>query len=134
MYDVLIGIDNAEDSRAVAQAKAIADLPSTDDSVTAHLCHVFQENPEGASVHQISAVRRARETLEEAGVNCVHYEASGDPADELLAAADDVDADAVCVSGRKRRPTGKAVFGSVTQDVILGSDRPVFAVPAPKTD
>ena len=134
MYDVLIGIDNAEDSRAVAQAKAIADLPSTDDSVTAHLCHVFQENPEGASVHQISAVRRARETLEEAGVNCVHYEASGDPADELLAAADDVGADAVCVSGRKRRPTGKAVFGSVTQDVILGSDRPVFAVPAPKTD
>ncbi|KDS90328.2 universal stress protein UspA [Halorubrum saccharovorum] len=134
MYDVLIGIDNAEDDRAVAQAEAIADLPTEEGAVTAHLCHVFQDNPEGASVHQISAVRRAREILEEAGISCVHYEASGDPSDELLAAAADVDADAICVSGRKRRPTGKAVFGSVTQDVILGADRPVFAVPAPKSD
>jgi len=134
MYDVLIGIDNAEDDRAVAQAKAIADLPTEGGAVTAHLCHVFQENPEGASVHQISAVRRARETLEAAGINCVHYEASGEPADELLAAAADVDANAICVSGRKRRPTGKAVFGSVTQDVILGTDRPVFAVPTPKSE
>ena len=134
MYDVLLGIDNADDRRAVAQAEAIADLPAAADTVTAHLCHVFQDNPEGASVHQIASVRRARETLEDAGVNCVHYEASGDPADELLAAAADIDANAICVSGRKRRPTGKAVFGSVTQDVVLGTDRPVFAVPAPKRD
>lgn len=131
MYEVLIGIDNTDDRRAVAQAEAVADLPHAADETTATLCHVFRDNPEAASVHQISAVRRARETLEAAGVDCVHYEASGDPADELLAAAADVDANAICVSGRKRRPTGKAVFGSVTQDVILGSDRPVFAVPAP---
>jgi len=134
MYDVLIGIDNAEDDRAVRQAEAIAELPTEEGSVTAHLCHVFEKNPEGASVHQMSAVRRARETLEEAGIDCVHYEASGDPADELLAAAADIDADAICVSGRQRRPTGKAVFGSVTQDVILGADRPIFAIPAPRDD
>ncbi|MFW5916998.1 MAG: universal stress protein [Halorubrum sp.] len=131
MYDVLIGIDNADDGRAVAQAEAIADLPIDPGEVTAHLCHVFRDNPEGASVHQLASVRRTRQTLEEAGVNCVHYEASGAPSDELLAAAADIGADAICVSGRKRRPTGKAVFGSVTQDVILGSDLPVFAVPAP---
>lgn len=131
MYDVLIAIDNADDRRGIAQAEAVADLPCAADEMTAHLCHVFRDNPEGASVHQLSAVRRARETLEAAGVTCVHYEASGDPADELLAAAEEVDANAICVSGRKRRPTGKAVFGSVTQDVILGSDRPVFAVPVP---
>ncbi len=131
MYDVLIGIDNGADRRAVAQAEAVADLPHAADETKATLCHVFRDNPEGASVHQLSAVRRARETLEDAGVTCVHYEASGDPADELLAAADDVDPNAICVSGRKRRPSGKAVFGSVTQDVILGSDRPVLAVPAP---
>ena len=131
MYDVLVGIDNADDSRAVAQADAIVALPTAADEVTAHLCHVFQDNPEGASVNQLSAVRRARERLEDAGVTCVHYEASGDPADELLAGAESVDSDALCVSGRKRSPTGKAVFGSVTQDVILGSDRPVITVPAP---
>jgi len=132
MYDVLVGIDNADDHRAVAQADAIAGLPTAADEVTAHLCHVFQDNPEGASVNQLSAVRRARERLEDADVNCVHYEASGDPADELLAAAESIDADAICVSGRRRSPAGKAVFGSVTQDVILGSDRPVITVPGPE--
>jgi nucleotide-binding universal stress UspA family protein len=132
MYEVLIGIDNEADRRAVAQAEAVADLPHAAEETTAHLCHVFRDNPEGASVHQLSAVRRARETLEADGVTCVHREASGDPADELLAAAADVDANAICVAGRKRRPSGKAVFGSVTQDVILGSDRPVLAVPAPR--
>lgn len=131
MYDVLVGIDNADDGRATAQGDAIADLPAQEDEVTAHLCHVFEDNPEAASVHQIAAVRRARETLVDADVECVHYEASGDPGDELLAAATDIDADAICVSGRKRRPSAKAVFGSVTQDVILGSDVPVLAVPAP---
>jgi len=134
MYEVLIGIDNEANRRAVAQAEAVADLSHAADELTAHLCHVFQENPEGASVHQLSAVRRARETLEAAGVTCVHHEASGNPADELLAAAADVDVNAICVSGRKRSPTGKAMFGSVTQDVVLGSDRPVLAVPAPRDD
>ncbi|WP_280585173.1 universal stress protein [Halorubrum sp. Boch-26] len=131
MYDVLMGVDNVEDKRAVAQAEAIADLPHAAEETTAHLCHVFQENPEGASVHQLSAVRRAREVLESAGVNCVHHEASGDPATELITAAAEIDANVICVSGRKRRPTGKAFFGSVSQDVILGSDRPVLAVPVP---
>jgi len=132
MYDVLVGIDNADEKRAVAQADAIAGLPTAANEVTAHLCHVFRDNPEGASVNQLSSVRRARERLERAGVNCVHYEASGDPADELLAAAEEIEADAICVSGGDRSPTGKAVFGSVTQDVILGSDRPVITVPAPE--
>lgn len=134
MYEVLLGIDNADDRRAVAQADAVLDLPAAAEEVTAHLCHVFQDNPEGASVHQLSSVRRVREKLEEAGVNCVHYEASGNPADELLAAARDIDVDAISVSGRKRSPTGKAVFGSVTQDVILGTDRPVHVVPSPSDD
>ncbi len=74
-------------------------------------------------------MRRAREILEAAGVTCVHHEASGDPASTIVAAAAAVDADATCVAAEKRRPSGKAVFGSVAQDVILSSDRPVIAVP-----
>lgn len=128
MYRVLLGLDDEED-RALAQANAITALPAADEEVTAYLCHVFRDNPEGASVNQLSAVRRARERLESADVTYRHCEASGDPAPELLAAAEEVDADAICLSGRKRTPTSKAVFGSVTQEVMLASDRPVFAVP-----
>ncbi|TKX59567.1 universal stress protein [Halorubrum sp. SS7] len=129
MYDVLVAVGLDDEQRARAQAEAVVGLPGDPDEVTAHLCHVFQDNPEGASVHQLGTVRRAREILEDAGINCVHYEASGDPSEELLAAADDVDADLICVSGRKRSPAGKAVFGSTTQALVLNADRPVLAVP-----
>ena len=131
MYHVLLGVALDDESRAIAQANAVADLPGDPSDVTAHLCHVFQDNPEGASVHQLGTVRRAREVLEAAGVTCAHYEASGDPGEELIAAAEDVDADLICVSGRKRSPAGKAVFGSTTQTVVLNADRPVLAVPGP---
>ncbi|WP_434521882.1 universal stress protein [Halorubrum sp. AS12] len=131
MYNVLLGIGLDDEPRAIAQAEAVVDLPRASDEVTAHLCHVFRDNPEGASVHQIGTVRRAREVLEDAGVDCAHYEASGDPGEELLAAADDVGADAICVSGRKRSPAGKVVFGSTTQALVLNADRPVLAVPGP---
>ena len=131
MYDVLLAIGLDDEARAIAQAEAIIDLPGSPDGVTAHLCHVFQDNPEGASVHQLGTVRRARELLEDAGVDCVHYEASGDPGAELLAAADEVEADLICVSGRKRSPAGKAVFGSTTQALVLNADRPVLTVPRP---
>lgn len=53
----------------------------------------------------------------------------GDPADQILALADSIDARFVVLGGRKRSPTGKALFGSVTQSVILSADRPVVTIP-----
>ena len=49
--------------------------------------------------------------------------AVGNLADEVTEAATDVGADRVVVGGRRRSPTGKAVFGSVAQEVM--SLRPV---------
>lgn len=43
-------------------------------------------------------------------------------ADEILAVADENDCDHVFVVGRRRSPTGKAIFGDVAQSVILGFD------------
>jgi nucleotide-binding universal stress UspA family protein len=40
----------------------------------------------------------------------------------------EVDADLVVVGARKRTPVGKAVFGSVTQSVVLDSPVPVTVV------
>jgi len=52
----------------------------------------------------------------------------GPPTDSILAAADDVDARYLVIGGKRRSPTGKAVFGSVTQSVLLNTDRPVVTV------
>ncbi|PSP80136.1 universal stress protein [Halobacteriales archaeon QS_1_68_20] len=125
MYQVLVAIDGSEE-RALAQADAVVDLADGRDDVGAVLLHVFNDNPEGASVHQIGAVRRARERLEDAGVDVSLAEASGDPAEEILVSAGEVDADLVSVAGRKRSPAGKVLLGSVSQQVLLNADRPVL--------
>ena len=118
---------NADADRAVAQARHVTAVDGVD---RATLLHVFTgDNEAGASVNQVAAVRRAREHIEGADVEVTLREASGDPADEILVAADDVDPDLLVVSGRGRSPTGKAVFGSVSQAVLLRSDRPVLYCP-----
>lgn len=52
----------------------------------------------------------------------------GDPANTIIAEADAVDPRYLVVGGRKRSPTGKALFGSVTQSVILNAECPVVTV------
>lgn len=54
----------------------------------------------------------------------------GDPAEEILDHAQKVDARYIVIGGRSRSPVGKALFGSVTQSVLLDADRPVVTVMA----
>ena len=125
MYEIVAGIDKSE-ARGTAIAEAITEIPIDASQVRVTLLHDFEENPEGASVDQVASIRRAREVLEEAGVEVTLEESSGEPADAILRLADEEDADMIVVAGRKRTPTGKVLFGSVTQSVILGTDRSVL--------
>lgn len=127
MYEIVVGIDQDE-TRARTQAAELLELPLDYDSVHVTLVHDFEENREGASVTQVAAVRRAKELLEEADVDVSLEGTSGKPAAGILEVADAKDADLVVLAGRKRSPAGKALFGSVTQDVILGTDRSVLVV------
>lgn len=52
----------------------------------------------------------------------------GDPVDEILDAAEDLDARYLVVGQRPRSPTSKAVFGSTTQSVVLNASVPVVTV------
>ncbi len=61
----------------------------------------------------------------------VEYEAVGrvgDQRDEILAAAKEHDCDHIFLAGRKRSPTGKAIFGDRTQSVILDFEGAVTVV------
>lgn len=127
MYRILVGIDTDVD-RASAQASTIESLPGAAEEIEATLFHVFQDNPEGRSVQQLDAVRAVADSFDEAGVAYEYYEASGEPASELIRTAEEREVDMICLSGRKQTPAGKVIFGSVTQAVILGTDVPVVTV------
>lgn len=51
----------------------------------------------------------------------------GNPAEEILEYSEEVSAEYIVVSGRKKSPTGKALFGSVVQSILLDADRPVVS-------
>lgn len=54
------------------------------------------------------------------------------PADEILATAEEVSAELIVIGLRRRSPTGKLLFGSTAQSVLLGAECPVLAVKAPR--
>lgn len=75
-----------------------------------------------------TTTRKLAKALDDAGVKYTVRGAVGDHAGEVVATAESVGADRVVVGGRQRSPTGKAVFGSVAQDVMLSAPCPVTFV------
>ena len=126
MYTIVAGIDDDE-ARATAQARTILDMPTAADEFEVVLAHSFVENASGASIAQVASVTRAEDMLEAAGVDVILEESgNNDPADAVIEIAERRGADLVVVAGRKRSPTKKAVFGSVSQKIMLNTDRPVL--------
>jgi nucleotide-binding universal stress UspA family protein len=123
MYTIIAGVDT-DTERARRVAEELTNLPIDDMRVI--LTHLFEKNPEGASIDQVGAARRAKSLLDSHDIDAEFEERSGDPATGVIAVADDYDADLICVAGRERSPAGKAIFGSVTQEIILNTDRPVL--------
>lgn len=52
------------------------------------------------------------------------------PEEDILDVAEHFNADLIVIGLRRRTPTGKAVFGSTSQQVLLRAPCPVLAVPA----
>jgi nucleotide-binding universal stress UspA family protein len=130
MYEILLPVDTNMD-RTREQLGAIQAFPGDADEVSVTILHAFTDNPSGATVGQLSTVRHAEETLEDAGYEVTLSGTSGAAAGAILEAAANEDADLICLGGRKQTPTGKVLFGSVTQSVLLDADRPVLVAPSP---
>jgi nucleotide-binding universal stress UspA family protein len=133
MYEVVLAVDDDEE-RSLASARAVADLPGPSEDRHVTIVYSFLDNPSGASATQIGSVREVEDVLADRGVDFDVAETSGDPADVILEVAGEVDADLVVLGGRRRSPAGKALFGSVTQSVILHADRPVMVAGTSRTE
>jgi len=131
-YEIVLAIDSDEE-RGRAQARTITDLPIAWDDVHVTLLHVFEDRPEPeVSASNVVSVRRVAELLAEHGIETSYADADGNPAAAIESLVAERDADLLVVAARKRSPTGKAVFGSTTQNVILDTDRPVLVCDTPE--
>jgi len=141
MYHVLLPVDGDED-RLDKQLETLRTLPGQDELAVTVL-YVHEEvdtmaDEAGKSVIESvneaigelqglpETIERAADELEAAGTPTDVVETQGKPTDRIIEAADELDANAVLIAGRGRTPVGKAVFGSVTQGVILRGKRPVI--------
>ncbi len=80
-----------------------------------------------------ATIRELEDRLDEAGVEYVVGGAVGDHGESIVGLAEEANADLVIVGGRRRSPTGKAVFGSTAQKVMLSAPCPVTFVRADTT-
>lgn len=125
MYNIIMAVDASEE-RAKAQADKVTKLPLDKDAVKITIVHVFSDNPRGESTSQVGSVRHTADQLENGGYEVEIRGTGGDPSAEILDIAEEIDADLISVAGRKRSPSGKAIFGSVSQSILLQTDRPVI--------
>ncbi|WP_254535666.1 universal stress protein [Halomarina litorea] len=91
-----------------------------------------QEGGDETSSDEIRGGSKAIEVLAEGlpvPVEAHQFVRGNDPAEDILAAAEEYDADEIVIGIRRRNPTGKIIFGSNAQDILLSSERPVVAVP-----
>jgi len=125
MKTILFCIDT-DVERARKQVESITDLPFKQDQIRIVVYHVFRGKDEQADAEQLKSVIYATETLEEAGYSVDVQQSSGDASRHILEKAESIEADMISLAGRNRSPTGKVLFGSVTQDVVLDTERTVL--------
>ncbi|MFB6207066.1 MAG: universal stress protein [Haloglomus sp.] len=89
---------------------------------------------ESTSDDDVVSGREATEYVEEHLKNVeTHQLVRGNsPQEDLLEFADDHDVDELVIGIRKRSPTGKLVFGSTAQDLLLETELPTVVVPLTK--
>lgn len=136
MYRVLVPVGEDTD-RALAAAEAVTALPGAGESVDALVLNVFEEFDVTGEAGRVrsedvwdesnypESVEAVVEMLSDAGVSVATRREHGEVTEEILTVADEFDADSIVMGGRKRSPTGKVLFGSTTQSVMLSATCPV---------
>lgn len=126
MYEILVPVDQ-DAERASHQADYVTSLPGTDD-VKATVLHVTprEESTSGErNFDDVDTAVTVAKRIEEAGITVDRVADGGTVTKKIVEYADDIDAAEVVLGGRKRSGVAKVLVGSVTQDVIYSTERPV---------
>jgi len=132
MYRILVPVDTDPD-RARGQAAFVEDLPTDAANIEVIVTHALppddvKDPDDPASLEEVETVVLARDYLEERGYDVELAAGRLPPADGILDQAEDHEVDHIVMGSRKRSPTGKVIFGSVSQQVLLESPVPVTIV------
>jgi len=137
MYRVLLPVDENEE-RAKQAARDVAALPRDPDDIEVVVLNVDQPYSVGDGGGRVSSeeffdetdfpesVDAAVDILDGEGIDAERQRTHGDATEEIVGFAERMNADLITMSGRKRSPSGKVLFGSVTQSVLLEAERPVM--------
>ncbi|TKX79225.1 universal stress protein [Halorubrum sp. SD626R] len=135
---IVAAVDRSERaSRVVAEAAEIA--AAFDDTV--HVVHALTrsefldlgitsaqaEEPKDMSEIRDAAGEMAAEAVTDVDVPYETVGLVGGPAEEIVRYADEQDARYIVVSPKRRSQTGKVLFGSTAQSIILNASVPVIS-------
>ncbi len=124
--------DAAVDIAGPAGATVVLVHVFTDDEFDSAVGRLDFADPAEAEPDEVarrhSTVRDIARSLDDAGIGYRIAGRVGNHGEEIVEMAEHESADLVIVGGRKRSPTGKAVFGSTAQQVMLESPAPVTFV------
>ncbi|WP_302079951.1 universal stress protein [Salinibaculum rarum] len=143
MYDqILVPTDGSEGSAHVAlQAIDLAEqygaaihvLYVVDDSVRSIL-HDIGSQSDSLEQKAETAIERVTKMASVHGVEAVGEVREGDPADEILAYADEIAADAIVAGTHGRSGVERRLIGSVAERLVRHANCPVMTIRLPETD
>lgn len=142
---ILVAVGSGDAQRTEKLSGTVADVAGPAGATVA-LAHVFTEeeyrkirrqldfdpdaevSPDDVAGRYVT-IRDLGDAMDEAGIDFTrHGVVSEERGEAIVDLAAEHDADLVFVGGRKRSPTGKAVFGSTAQTVMLNAPCPVTFV------
>lgn len=136
MFRVLLPVDESE-TRTRDAIDVVTSLPGDPEEYEITILNV-NEDTQQPWIAELETFREAdeegllpetfemaKDLLEAEGYTVNQKWEVGEAADEIVKTARYADVDHIVLSGRKKSATKKVLFGSVAQQVLLNSDRPV---------